>query len=115
MERLAQSFADGGDDVYQRFGHPTTTVVAEKIRALEGAEAALLFGQRLERVPPRATGILEHLTLEDQRWLLRGHHVRFGLAPVLKQRAQGGREPADKKRPEKAAIKAVHEQVERRI
>jgi methionine-gamma-lyase len=43
-ESLGALFKEGADTVYVRFGHPTLTAAAEKVAALEGAEAAQVFG-----------------------------------------------------------------------
>lgn len=40
---LGKDFNEGSPWVYQRFGHPNARAAAEKIAALEGAEAALVF------------------------------------------------------------------------
>ncbi len=41
---LGRAFRNSSEQVYQRFGHPTSNAAGEKIAALEGAEAGLVFG-----------------------------------------------------------------------
>ncbi len=40
---LGQAFRNNSEQVYQRFGHPTSRAAGDRIAALEGAEAGLVF------------------------------------------------------------------------
>src|SRR5207248_584534 len=42
-QHLGDDFKHGSEQVYQRFGHPTTKAAADKIALLEDAEAGLVF------------------------------------------------------------------------
>ncbi len=49
-ESHAELFQSGQSTFYQRFGHPTSDAVAEKVAALEGAEAGLSFASGMAAI-----------------------------------------------------------------
>ena len=55
---LSALFHDGADSVYQRFGHPTIRAAEEKIRELEGAEGALMFGSGMGAIATMAMALV---------------------------------------------------------
>jgi cystathionine beta-lyase/cystathionine gamma-synthase len=74
--------------MYQRFGHPTVAAVADRVAALEGAEAALLFGSGMGAISSvllallrRGDRVIAHHELFAQTDTLFGHLEReLGLA-----------------------------------
>jgi methionine-gamma-lyase len=57
-EEHARLYQEGATTFYQRFGHPSEEELAEKVAALERAEAALVFGSGMAAI---STALLAHL------------------------------------------------------
>jgi cystathionine beta-lyase/cystathionine gamma-synthase len=57
-EELGAMFKRKADGVYTRFGHPTTSAVAEKLAFLEGAESALAFSSGMAAISTSLTAFL---------------------------------------------------------
>jgi len=49
-EVLGEMFKNKTDGIYTRFGHPTTSALAEKLASLEGAESALAFSSGMAAI-----------------------------------------------------------------
>lgn len=86
-EEHARLYQEGAKTFYQRFGHPSEDDLADKVAALEGAEAALVFASGMAAI---STSLLAHLppgshviagdqvfaqTAEILRWLDDGRGV----------------------------------------
>jgi cystathionine beta-lyase/cystathionine gamma-synthase len=57
---MGDDFRNGTDNVYQRFGHPNSSAAGERIAALEGAEAGLVFSSGMGAISTTLMALAGH-------------------------------------------------------
>jgi cystathionine beta-lyase/cystathionine gamma-synthase len=68
-EELGERFKRRADGVYTRFGHPTTSALADKVASLEGAGAALAFSSGMAAISTSLAAALrpgDHLVAQRE-------------------------------------------------